>query len=285
MLRLFRSATTAPFAAEYYICVEDLGPSDGISYEVCTRELGPALSGVTASKDDLAPGLPLSGTIVLPATDVEVRPGVLEPTRQSGGIISVPTAADNVKESNEDYVVILGGIQGGVLDDQRSKAFGHIRNDDDPDGPIYFMTATSTVVGQPLTFTVRRFGNTSEPSTLTYDVTSTATQVITPAGEVINQQGSVLASPDDYTLPADRTISFSADQSSATFSIPTTPRQNGVIEPTKFLPVRLTITSGGGTYAVRERVGYIEDNFVIESRGDGQEYVTQEGGISYLRVV
>ena len=244
--------TTQPITVNYQLCVTD-------NLTTNAECKAAKLKGVTASLNDLVPGTAMNGSVVLPATlNADGSPSSAEP----GGEITVYSQSDTTEEGNEDYAVVLTSISGGAraVEDGRWLAYGHIRNDDSAES-IFNIWGGKTTAGQPLVYTVRRWGNTTGEVRLTFAPTGNKSQVKTPTGTVINRKSTLAVEGTDYTLPASNEVVFANGQTEQTFSIPTIPITDPAMQGGKFLPIRISMQTGyTGSFAVKERVGTITDD-------------------------
>lgn len=241
--------TSVPITVNYQICVTDIM----VTNAECKKA---GLKGVTASLDDLAVGTALSGTVVLPPSlNLDGTPT----NAVHGGIITLFSRADTVEEKNEDYAVLMYQIANGAKDQDRWLAYGHIRNDDSVNS-IFNIWGNEVVAGQPLTYTVRRWGNLTGSVTLTYGPGTSQSQVTSPTTGVTKsfRAGTLAVAGTDYTLPVSNAITFASNVKVQTISIPTIASTDVKLQGKKFLPIVLS-GPAGVSFAVQQRLGWIKD--------------------------
>ena len=152
--------------------------------------------------------------------------------------VSVNVNPDTLPEKAETFTVKLSGQpRGTVLGD--SAATATIRNDDD----AAYLAAENLVVaeGGLVTFNVKRSGNTTDTSTV-----------------IAKISGGTATAGSDYTLPAERTLTFGPNDASETVTVQTT--ADTAPEPNETLNLVLSKASVGTTLADTSASAYIDDD-------------------------
>ena len=145
---------------------------------------------------------------------------------ESSKTISVPTVEDDIQEQTESFTVNLSNPSGATIQD--GTATGTINDDDDDDGggntPTLSIADAAASEGDPVVFTVTLTGARTGSATVSY---------ATVGGTA--QQGS------DYTHTS-RSLTFAANESSKTISVPTV--EDDIQEQTETFTVNLSNPSG-----------------------------------------
>ena len=116
--------------------------------------------------------------------------------------INVYMRKDSADDGDERYVVVLHDVKNARLDrNERYYAYGILRDDDNPNGSVYRMTATGANAGSPVKFGAKRWGNTSGSRTLDYWVDTELSSFSVPSGIPNVQRPGRRAEPGvDYVL-------------------------------------------------------------------------------------
>jgi serralysin len=146
------------------------------------------------------------GSAVAPG-DYTAKTGTLSfSAGQNTKTISVPVKGDKAQEANETFVVNLSGAVGLTISDTQGQAT--ITNDDAPTLSIADKSTTEGNTGtKNLTFTVTLSGAALNTVTVNY-----ATAVAGPAGPTV-------ATPDVDYVTSNGTVTFTAGQTSRTFTV------------------------------------------------------------------
>lgn len=168
----------------------------------------------------------VSGTLTIPAG-------------QTGGTINVVTIDDTLVESSETLTVTLSAPSGATLG--TATGTGTIIDNDTAPANLAIGNASATEGGN-LVFTVTRTGNTASAVSVNYaSASGTAT------------------SGSDFTATSG-TLSFAANQTTATITVPTI--DDTLVESTETMSMTLSGASSGATITAATGTGSIIDNDV-----------------------